>query len=443
MASSQAIDVVDIVDNQRFRAFNLNVVAWCFLIMLSDGFDITVIAFAMPSIAKEWNITNLALLGPVFSASLLGVLIGSPLFGNIADRIGRKKTIILCTLFFGFSAWATTLAQTITQLMVLRFVCGIGMGGVIPLGIVTSAEFAPKRMRAAMMTMATTGVTIGAGLPGLAATWLLSHYGWHGLFWLGGLVPIGIALIAIFALPESPKFLAMRQDRKVELADLLMRMRPGLILDPAVDRMVFNEEQKEAPSVRDLFAGRFLYTTTLLWLMFIIVGAVLYFIQAWTPTIFTQAGRPLGEVAIALAMFQAGGAIGGALMGFPVDRFGITPMTITFVISIPIVALIGLPGMSNIYLMMVLTVAGFLTLGLQLGLNAIAGLMYPTFNRANGVGWGLGNTRIGQMIGAMVGGYLLHLGVSIQILFYLLAALLVFGAFASFALGRMFVRNEG
>lgn len=442
MPSSQVIDVVDVVDNQRFRLFNANILLWCFLLNITDGFDLLAIAFAMPSIAKEWNITNMALIGPVFSAAAFGILIGSLLMGNVADRIGRKPTIIFCCFFVGFSVLATAFVQSLTQLIVLRFVCGIGMGGIIPLSLVVTSEFAPKRLRATMMTIANAGMAAGTALPGLAATWLISAYGWRGLFWLGGLIPITIGLLLIFVLPETVKYLALREDRKKRLWDLVIRMRPDLAIDPQNDRIVFSEERKASPSIRHLFAGRLLYMTPLLWVLCIVIGTVAYFIQTWTPTIITQAGLPLSAAAVAIAAFQAGGTTGGALVGIPVDRFGVNPITIGLLIAIPVIAMMGQPGLSNTYLLIIMAMAGFTMIAVLQGSYAIAGLVYPTFIRGSGLGWSSGTTRVGQMIGGVIGGFLLSLGISTQSLFYLLAALLALGFIASFVLGRLFVKRD-
>jgi len=441
VAEGRTINLNEVLDHQRFGGLNVRVVALCFIIMLCDGYDLTVIAFAMPRIAAEWKLEGTAAFGPVFSAAIVGLMIGSPLAGYVADRIGRKWTLISCATAFGLFVLATAFATSITQLLVLRFLSGIGLGGVIPLGIVMSGEFAPTRLRATMMSLATTGVTIGSGLPGLTAAWILPYTGWHGLFVVGGVVPIVIALVLIFAMPESVKYLALRPERRNELVQTVSKLVPDMGINPALDTLVLKEVQGKKPSVWRLFDGYLAYMTPLLWLMFLIAGMTLYFIQTWTPTIFLSSGRPLTEVAFAIAIFQAAGAVGGALMGWPVDRFGAKPVAVMFVLAIPAVAALGMPGASSSYLVTILALTGFIMLAVQLGANSLSALIYPTFIRANGVGFGLGSARVGQILGATGGGILVAMGVAVPTLFYLLTIPLAIGAVASIILSILYAAN--
>jgi len=194
------MDVSRLIDERHINGFNIRLLVVSFLIILFDGYDITAVAFAGPFLVKEWGITNMAALGPVFSASLFGVLFGSPAFGYIGDRYGRKIAVIVSCLTFGGFTLACSSAGSVTELLYLRFLAGIGTGGLLPNIIALNAEFAPRRIRATMIIVLFTGITFGGALPGFISATLVPTYGWYVLFLLGGIAPIAIGTVASIAI---------------------------------------------------------------------------------------------------------------------------------------------------------------------------------------------------------------------------------------------------
>src|SRR2546430_8916215 len=205
MASAEVFDVSRFIDERKLTRFNAALVIWSFFIVLFDGYDISAISFAAPALIKAWAVTNRAALGPVFSASLFGILIGSPLFGYLGDRYGRKFAVIgSCFIFRGFTL-AARWASSLQGLLNLRFVAGIGIGGLLPNLIALNAEYAPRRFRATMIILMFTGITFGGAVPGAISVWLVPHYGWQGVFGVGGGLPHPNAPPAPFWLPQSPQ----------------------------------------------------------------------------------------------------------------------------------------------------------------------------------------------------------------------------------------------
>ena len=141
MAESQVVDVTRLIDERKINAFNIKLLILCFLVILFDGYDIGAAAFAGPYLIKEWGITSMAALGPVISASLAGILIGSPVFGYIGDRFGRKIAIIASAIVFGVFTLAAVKAGGVKDLLYLRFLAGIGIGGLLPNVIAITGEF--------------------------------------------------------------------------------------------------------------------------------------------------------------------------------------------------------------------------------------------------------------------------------------------------------------
>jgi AAHS family 4-hydroxybenzoate transporter-like MFS transporter len=436
---SRDINVEDLVDEQKIGKFNLGLLFWLFLVMLLDGFDITAAAFAAPELVKAWGIPRSAL-GPLLSASLFGILVGSLAFGYIGDRYGRKTgTIISCFVFGLFSlmaVWATSL----NELTILRALAGIGIGGIFPNAVALSAEYAPKRLRATMIILMFTGNTFGAALPGVISVWLVPQYGWQVLFLIGGIIPIVLAVCLCFALPESIKFLALNERHKERTIQMLRRLKPDFVFNEN-DRFVTHEAVGSKFRISQLFEGKFALATPLLWLVFALNLMVFYFINSWMPTLVAAADVPASRGAIALTMFQLGGTCGGLALSRMVDRYGLKPIYGMFLIAVPVVASIGyLATSSPVLLMFAAFLAGFCVLGVQFGLNATPGMIYPTSCRANGAGFAFGVGRLGAVLGPLLGGLLISLQLPIQKLYIAAAAPMVIGAFACYILAKSLKR---
>jgi MFS transporter, AAHS family, 4-hydroxybenzoate transporter len=233
--SQQTIHIEPLVDDQKIRWFNIKLLLWSWLAMFADGFDISALSFAVPELIREWGVS-----GPSFRwaqiASNVGVLIGAPLLGFIGDRFGRRIAIVLGMVIFGVFTLAISLATTTDQITVLRFLTGIGIGGLMPNTIALNAELAPRRWRATLVVLMFTGITIGSGTPGAVAGWLVPHFGWEILFVIGGVVPLAAAVCVWFVLPESVKFLAKQFGKQAALVKTARAMRPDLAFadDPVV-----------------------------------------------------------------------------------------------------------------------------------------------------------------------------------------------------------------
>jgi len=188
----------------------ISIIAWSSIVMAVEGYDMQVAGFAAPAIIKAWRIQK-ALLTPVFGFGLLGYMLGATLLGSLGDRFGRKKVIIAGTLWFGALTLAAASSQSVTELFVLRFVAGLGLGAAIPTTIALAVEYAPSRHRAMMVAILFIGYNIGAALAGLLAARLMPALGWSSVFYVGGIAPIALSLALIFVLPESVSFLALRR----------------------------------------------------------------------------------------------------------------------------------------------------------------------------------------------------------------------------------------
>ncbi len=428
------IDVTDYIDKRALNAFNFQLVVLSFLVIMVDGYDITVAAFAVPPLIKAWGVTTPGAFGPVLGASLFGMLFGGPLLGHFGDRHGRKTAILICYVVFGVFTLAAAWSSSLLQLAFLRFLAGIGIGGLLPNVVALNAEFAPRRLQATAVIISFAGITLGGSLPGPIAAYLMPHYGWQILFYFGGLVPLLLAGLIAASLPESIRFLALR-DRQADVVAMLRRMDPG-VSPPHGARFVV--QVGERLPFRYLFSGKLAVMTPLLWLLFVANLMAYFFLVSWMPTLLASTSMPT-QAAFATMILQVGGFTGALAIALPLDRRGMVPVVALFVLAVPITGAIGYVAHQSAFeLMTVVALAGFCTLGTQFGLNAVSAIIYPTPLRSTGSGACFGVGRVGAILGPVIGGRLIDMKLPVEDLYMIATVPFVIGAVAAFILMPMF-----
>ena len=410
MADAAEVQVSHFLDEHGVGAFQIKLILWSVLIAFIDGYDIGAIAFAAPSLIKEWHVAPKEL-GIVLSASNFGVLFGSQIFGWIGDRYGRKTALILSNLLFGVLTYWAAYSTNLNELSLLRFVAGLGIGGVIPNIVAINAESAPRNARATLAIIATGMVPIGGALAGFAAATLVPQYGWSILFKIGGVAPIVFALIAIYGLPESIKFMTLHESHRGKMEALLKAIRPDYTVPPNARFVI--EDEKQAPSNPIYLFGNGLQAITpLTWLLFACNLMGYFFLISWTPTLMGAAKVPPQIAALAGAALQVGGTVGSLLLCWWLQRARFLAIAILFVIAVPVVSSIGYAGLSSTAALLSVTfLAGAIVLGIQSGINVIGAMIYPTSLRANGSGWQLGIGRLGAIAGPFIGAFFVGLPV--------------------------------
>jgi AAHS family 4-hydroxybenzoate transporter-like MFS transporter len=439
VAQGKTIDVDRLVDDQRITSFNWMLVISCFVITLIDGYDISAAPAAGPFFVREWHLASPAELTWAFSATNFGVLFGAPLFGWVGDRFGRKVAIILSLVSFGLFTLVVAFATSTSDLTWARFLTGFGIGGVVANTIALNAEMAPRRVRATFIILMFVGTTFGGIFPPIVANTLAGTYGWQLIFWIGGILPLVIAAFCWFLLPESIKFLSLMPSRRDKAIRVAQRIEPGLVIGPA-DRFVSSSDTASKPRLADLFAGKFALVTPLLWLLFAVNLMVFYFVNVWLQTIITpallKAGGSAATAQNANLMFQLGGSICAVLMCRFVDKMGLRPVVLLILLGIPATAAIGYMATSPA-LVWVTFASGFCLLGVQFGLNATAGILYPTHVRSLGVGYAFGVGRFGAFGGPLVGGLLIGMNLPLQELYVIAAMPLIVSVIACLIMIRL------
>jgi MFS transporter, AAHS family, 4-hydroxybenzoate transporter len=384
----------DLNETVSVKTVATRAIVLCALVALLDGFDTQMIGFVAPLIAKDWNV-NVASFGSVFGIGLFGFMLGALINGPLSDRIGRRVVIIGSTAFFGFFSLLTPSSNSMMALMAFRFLTGLGLGGAMPNIIALTSEYAPANRRATFITLMFVGFPMGAVIGAAVLAPIVSVHGWSIAFYVGGVLPLVLAIILVFTLPESHLFLEAK--RSLKLAHKTMASKPGAL-------------------VVQLFQEHRAVATILIWIAFLANLLVLYSLVNWLPSVLQRSGVPLDRAILAISSLNGGGVIGGLALSSLVDRRDpYLIVAVTYFGAAVAVATMGALGSASILVLMgVIFCAGFLVIGGQFCMQALAANYYPTPIRATGLGWAVGIGRIGSIIGPVLGGLLIAAQLKIE-----------------------------
>jgi AAHS family 4-hydroxybenzoate transporter-like MFS transporter len=404
---ARALTVNDIIDDRPVSGFQATTILLCGLVLLFDGFDTQMMGFLVPPIAEELKIP-LSAFGPVLSAGLFGLMLGAMGSGPIADRWGRRWAIIVSAIAFGIFSLLTPQAGSITALVTLRLLTGLGLGGAMPNVVSLASEYAPKRLQPILVTVIFVGMGGGGVLASLVAGSLIPMWGWRSVFYVGGIMPIALSIVLIKMLPESVRFLTAKGRDPQQVAAIVRRIAPD----------VAEESLMAAPSpaaltnktVSQLFTEGRGAGTILLWISFFMNLLMLYFILSWLPSLLRTAGFPVSAGITAVLSFSLGGCTGMALQGPLMKSVGVYKSMIGEFIAIVGLVWLASTVFENYQVMIAVTfILGVVVQGAQAGLNVLSAMFYPTVIRSTGVGWSLGVGRIGSIVGPIIGGMMLSM----------------------------------
>ncbi len=433
--TSGLIDVADLIDQLPIGRFQIRLLLICASVLFMDGFDTQAIGYVAPDLLRDLRLPRAAL-GPIFSAGLLGLMIGALALGPLADRVGRKHIIVFSAAAFGLGTLVTALASDSTMLIVLRFLTGIGLGGAMPNAVALTSEFSPQYRRATMIMIMFGGFSVGAAIGGLIAAALIPAFGWRAVFLVGGAAPLACVPLLLRYLPESVRFLVLSGGSQAAVAALLTSTFPRHAI-PLGARFAIHEPKLPGIPVAHLFSQGRTRSTILLWVLFFASLLDLYFLSNWLPTVLNDLGASISLAASIGAMLQIGGVAGIVTLSRFIDRFSFRALSLTYFLASLAVAAIGFAGHSILGAALAIFAAGFCIVGGQCGSNALAAECYPTSARATGVGWALGIGRVGSIVGPLLGGMLLALHWTTQSLFLIAAVPAICGATAAWALSRI------
>jgi MFS transporter, AAHS family, 4-hydroxybenzoate transporter len=398
-----SLDGLGLLDHSSWTFFQKRVLALAALAILLDGLDILLLGAVIPSLMQEWSAPRSAFV-PIVILSIIGMSVGTFALGMLGDRLGRRPMMITCVALFAGGTLLGACSPGLLTFGLLRFAAAIGLGGVFPNAAALIAEFTPLRRRHIAISAAVLCVPIGGFLGGLAASELLQREGWRVLFTLGGALPLAVAGLMYFVLPESPVFLQRHETRRARLLETLHRC--GLDVDNIP--FGFNGSAAIAPrSSGVLLSTEFRRDTLALCSVWFCASLSVYAVFNWGPTLFNAAGFSVARASLALAAFNCGGIGGAFIGGWTMDRFGSRLPTVIYIgvgacLAI-VLAHVGWPGSSVPQLYIGTFGLGVFFCGLMPMLSALATSVYPTDVRASGLGAAGAIGRLGAIGSALLG----------------------------------------
>lgn len=409
------------------RPAGLWVVAICLVTIVFDGYDLIVYGAVVPTLLQDpdWHLTP-EQAGNIGSYALVGMVIGTLTVGALTDIIGRRKIMLGSIIWFSLAMGATALAPSPEVFGLLRFVTGLGLGGVVPTAIALTVEYAPAHRRNFNNALMFSGFSIGGVMAAVLAINLVPDFGFRTMFWIGVAPLVLVVPLAYRYLPESVNFLVARgrHDEARELA-----AKYGVPLDSAAsDASAAPAAEGRGGALAVLFSRQHVVATVLFGVASFFGLLLVYGLNTWLPQIMREAGYPLGSALRFLLVLNAGAVVGALLVSILADRFGSKPVTTLAFLSaaVSIYALSLEPSVALLYLL--IAVAGFGTIGTQILVNGYVATHYPADSRATALGWSLGVGRIGAIVGPTFGGWMLASGRGLEWNFYGFAVPAVLGA---------------
>lgn len=357
----------------------LRVSGLCFLVLCLEGYDVSSLGFATPSLIEAWHVSA-AQFTKTVTLGAVAMLVGSMCAGILGDRLGRKPVLIGCVAVFGaFSllmAWSTGLIL----LTVLRCLACLGLGGGVPLTIALATDYAPMHSPRRLVVLMSIGLAVGSTASGFISRQFVTTFGWEAIFVFGGVLSMVLMPLLTLFLPESRAFRA--EPMPAQRASVLPLFRDGLALQ-----------------------------TIVLWIVDFCNVLCAFLILVWLPALLHGEGMSPADAIFASTMFGFGAIVGGVAIAISADRLGVE-YVVTCILGLGAVSMLMFASLMLPYVA-VCVVIGRVGIGIgggQHGINAVSGAIYPAETRATGAGWALGIGRAGQVCGPLGGGLLLGFG---------------------------------
>ncbi|MCC6912048.1 MAG: MFS transporter, partial [Flavobacteriales bacterium] len=402
--SDPRIDVGKVLDDAPLTAYHWRIVIFGALMMMLDGYDLSVMGIALPAVSEAWKV-DASVFKWSLSASLIGVGVGSVISGFMGDNLGRKRTLVLMYVLGSLACLGTVTATDVPHLVIWRFLVGVGMGGAIPNVIALVSELMPARKRSLMIVLVYSGAALGGALGSLLASVIIPLYGWTSVFYVGGLLPLLIAVVVWLAVPESPAFLIAKGRLNPHASATVLRLRPGFAAEDAQRLFVGDRPAHAKTGLVALFAEGRATATLLIWLLFICTQAMVFFVQSWYVTLLTRGGHALDSVLRTFSLWDFGALIGGVMLAWMASRLSLERLlAVAYGVAAACLFALGTVKELSLLTSVVTFLTGFSVVGASFCMGALAASYYPTAVRATGVGMGLGIGRVGSIVSPLLAG---------------------------------------
>jgi MFS transporter, AAHS family, 4-hydroxybenzoate transporter len=404
---TRSLDLRDEIEALPLARQHVAIVVILALATLFDGYNVFVPAYVIPHGIRVWGLLP-SEAGLLVSSGLVGFMIGSIVNGAIADRIGRKPVLAGSLLFAAIGNLITAAwVDTYGEFLAVRLLTGLGLGMILPLSVTLLSEVAPRRVANVLLGWVMAGWSIGGGAAALTSIALLPSHGWRSLFAVGGLAAPIAALVGL-ELPESPRFLAMRE-RHAEVRAVLGRLAPSRLQHYQQCEFTSTENARHRGSLLRLLAPDLRAGTLVVWTCSALSLFTIFGLSSWTPQVMLQRGAALAASFGFGALLQFTAVLGGLGCGWIADRVGrdrtLTVSWVCGAAAIGALAILSAPATD----VALVSIAGFCVMGAQPVLNNRTASLYDTQVRGTGVGAQLGVGRLGGILGPYIGGWLQQL----------------------------------
>lgn len=428
--TSPAIELGEIIDHRPMAPVQIWVAVLCAAALFIDGYDIQVMALAVPSLARNLGRPE-ASFGLALSAVVIGITFGAGVLGPFGDRLGRKTMLISAMIVIGIATGGTALSASVPEFVVWRLLTGAALGAGLPNCAALTSEYAPVARRSLVVGLMNIASPLGAFSAGFIAPPVLDAFGWRGAFLIGGAAPLLIAALVAIVVPESLKFLIVRRPADPRIGQILQRIAPDV--DPATVRVTPPARPPRSSPLK-LIGAEFRARTLLLWTLLTFNMFNLYVLVSWLPAMLQRSGWDMAAALRGAVLIQGGGIFGGVLMSLFLDR-GLTRASLMIgfcVAALCLLAFSGVPSGAGWVALLLLLGAG--VSGCQLSLNALSAAYYPPAIKATGVSWALLIGGVGSTLGPIAGAAMIDHGLSTP---HILALLAIPALMSAAAVGLM------
>ncbi len=407
----QEKSIINTVIDQKLSAYQWMVIILCFLIALFDGFDTQAVAFTGPALLTHFNLDTGAL-APILTAGIVGMTLGAMLLGMTGDRLGRRKTLLICTAIFSLATLLIAFASSVDQILVLRFIAGLGMGGATPVLLALAAEYSPQRVKGMVTTGVLLALPAGAMLGGLLAAKILPVVGWQGIYLIGGGVPVILLMALFFLLPESLEYLAQSNKPTAlsAIQKILGKISPQAGLIQQQDLTGVSSQQAQKAKFSLLFQDKMAGITLGVWGTYSFNWIAWFMLLSWLPTVLKQAGLAPENAPYASVTVNAAFIVFALPLAYFLPKLN-TARILGFMLITGLLVVAGLGLFIETgqwgYIFSLIALAGFGIGGQQLALNYLVVAAYPAQIRATATGWAIGMGRLGAIVGSAIGGIVL------------------------------------
>ena len=405
------------------------VVLLCTAINILDGYDVLVMSFAAAPVAADWQLDP-ASLGLLLSAGLVGMALGSIVLGSLADALGRKRLVHICLITVTIGMIVSAYTQSQLQLLALRFVTGVGIGGMLATLTGLVSEYSNDKRRGICMGLLQSGYPLGALFGGVIAAQIIQFADWRSLFLFGGGLSALLLPLIVIRLPESLDFVSRSGSSGAD--KMKRRLLDRFDLSEPQHSTVGEDLDQAAGSWRSCFTPpETRINTLLLWSCYLALMFSFYFVVSWTPKLLVDAGLSTSQGISAGAILQAGGLLGALVIGLLGSRYAVNKLAAWFFsLSVGVILAYGWADAELTALMVLSAMMGFFLIGAMIGLYTIGPALYDAKSRVTGVGLAIGVGRLGAIAAPFAGGLMLETGLEISLIYAVFAAPLVLAAFA-------------